>query len=79
MPNDSLNECRQAFEKWVISKSLCSEMSVGVWGQPIYKFPAIETMWFSWQGCWELKAEKIEDMRNATMAMSDSLGALANE
>ncbi len=35
--------------------------------------------WAAWQACWEYNQLKLEDIENAMVAMSDSLGAMANE
>jgi hypothetical protein len=44
---------RARFEAWAKSKSLCLDTDFGPWGDPMYKHPKIDAMWYSWQGCAE--------------------------
>lgn len=73
---DTFNICRRKFESWAI-KEASYDLSKDNDGD--YIKPDTWELYRGWQACWEDMEKKIEDMENSMMAMSDSLGVLANE
>lgn len=71
-PPSTLNRCRKAFDDFCMEGGFAK----GTTGDFAVEWPSF---WKTWQAAWEVRELEIEAKEDAMMAMSDSLGVLANE
>ena len=68
-------DCRKAFESYLATTGYLRNV------RPDGKYESshAQIVWEAWEACWMYRQENMEEMKDAMVAMSDSLGILAND